>query len=73
MSFDDFLDMFSVFSEAAPRDIKAVYAFKIYGKKPIIILEFDYYSWLALFLQSDLEYLVLIICAILVLSRSIPL
>ena len=31
MCFDDFLDMFSVFSEAAPRDIKAVYAFKIYG------------------------------------------
>ena len=30
MCFDDFLDMFSVFSEAAPRDIKAVYAFKIY-------------------------------------------
>ena len=31
MSFDDFLDMFSVFSEAAPRDIKCVYAFRIYG------------------------------------------
>jgi len=31
MSFDDFLDMFSVFSEAAPRDIKCAYAFKIYG------------------------------------------
>ena len=31
MTFDDFLDMFSVFSEAAPRDIKAVYAFRIYG------------------------------------------
>ncbi|XP_045156241.2 calcium and integrin-binding family member 2-like [Mercenaria mercenaria] len=30
MNFDDFLDMFSVFSEAAPRDIKCVYAFKIY-------------------------------------------
>ncbi|KAK2169259.1 hypothetical protein NP493_1191g02014 [Ridgeia piscesae] len=30
MTFDDFLDMFSVFSEAAPRDVKAVYAFKIY-------------------------------------------
>ncbi|XP_052796384.1 calcium and integrin-binding family member 3-like [Mya arenaria] len=30
MSFDDFLDMFSVFSEIAPRDIKCVYAFKIY-------------------------------------------
>jgi Ca2+-binding EF-hand superfamily protein len=32
MNFDDFLDMFSVFSEAAPRDIKCIYAFKIYGK-----------------------------------------
>ena len=32
MTFDDFLDMFSVFSEAAPRDIKVVYAFKIYGR-----------------------------------------
>ncbi|CAH1795830.1 unnamed protein product [Owenia fusiformis] len=30
MSFDDFLDMFSVFSESAPRDVKAVYAFRIY-------------------------------------------
>lgn len=36
MSFDDFLDMFSVFSEAAPRDIKCVYAFKIYGNNLII-------------------------------------
>ncbi|XP_019638466.1 PREDICTED: calcium and integrin-binding family member 3-like [Branchiostoma belcheri] len=32
MTFDDFLDMFSVFSEQAPQDIKAVYAFKIYGE-----------------------------------------
>ncbi|XP_012938224.1 calcium and integrin-binding family member 3 [Aplysia californica] len=30
MAFEDFLDMFSVFSEAAPRDIKSAYAFKIY-------------------------------------------
>ncbi|XP_076309314.1 calcium and integrin-binding family member 2-like [Tachypleus tridentatus] len=30
MTFDDFLDMFSVFSEQAPRDVKVVYAFKIY-------------------------------------------
>jgi Ca2+-binding EF-hand superfamily protein len=30
MTFDDFLDMFSVFSEAAPREVKAFYAFKIY-------------------------------------------
>ena len=35
MTFDDFLDMFSVFSESAPRDIKAVYAFKIYGTNNI--------------------------------------
>ena len=30
MTFDDFLDMFSVFSESAPRDLKSIYAFKIY-------------------------------------------
>ena len=32
LSFDEFLDMFSVFGESAPRDLKAVYAFKIYGR-----------------------------------------
>lgn len=32
MSFDDFIDMLSVFSEQAPRDVKLFYAFKIYGK-----------------------------------------
>nr|CAD7432875.1 unnamed protein product [Timema monikensis] len=32
LSFEDFLDMLSVFSEQAPRDIKVFYAFKIYGK-----------------------------------------
>lgn len=31
MTFDDFLDMLSVFSESAPRDVKVYYAFKIYG------------------------------------------
>ncbi|CAG5117640.1 unnamed protein product, partial [Candidula unifasciata] len=30
MCFEDFLDMFSVFSEQATRDVKSVYAFKIY-------------------------------------------
>ncbi|XP_045603945.1 calcium and integrin-binding family member 2 [Procambarus clarkii] len=30
LTFDEFLEMFSVFSEAAPRDIKATYAFKVY-------------------------------------------
>eukprot|EP00045_Choanoeca_perplexa_P012158 m.131425 g.131425 ORF g.131425 m.131425 type:complete len:191 (-) comp15910_c0_seq1:29-601(-) len=31
MDFDDFLDMVSVFSESAPRDVKAEYAFRIYA------------------------------------------
>ncbi|XP_049643697.1 calcium and integrin-binding family member 3 isoform X2 [Suncus etruscus] len=30
MSLDNFLDMFSVMSEMAPRDLKAHYAFRIY-------------------------------------------
>lgn len=30
LRFDDFLDMLAVFNENTPRDIKAVYAFKIY-------------------------------------------
>ncbi|XP_055852537.1 calcium and integrin-binding family member 2 [Episyrphus balteatus] len=30
LSFEDFLDFLSVFSEQAPRDIKVFYAFKIY-------------------------------------------
>ncbi|XP_061102714.1 calcium and integrin-binding family member 2-like isoform X1 [Conger conger] len=29
-SFNDFVDMFSVLSEMAPRELKAIYAFKIY-------------------------------------------
>ena len=31
MGFEDFLDMMSVFSEGATRDVKASYAFRIYG------------------------------------------
>jgi Ca2+-binding EF-hand superfamily protein len=31
MGFEDFLDMMSVFSENATRDVKASYAFRIYG------------------------------------------
>merc|ERR1712062_26030 len=30
VSFNNFVDMFNVFSEHAPRDLKAYYAFKIY-------------------------------------------
>lgn len=32
LTFEDFLDLLSVFSEQAPRDIKLFYAFKIYGQ-----------------------------------------
>lgn len=31
MTFEDYLDMMSVFSENAPTDLKAEYAFRIYG------------------------------------------
>lgn len=31
LTFEDFLDFLSVFSEQAPREIKVFYAFKIYG------------------------------------------
>lgn len=33
MTFEDFLDMLSVFSEHAPKAVKVEYAFKIYGKR----------------------------------------
>lgn len=32
LSFNEFVDMFSVLSEMAPRELKAIYAFKIYGR-----------------------------------------
>lgn len=32
MSFEDFLDMLSVFSDSATSDIKSHYAFRIFGK-----------------------------------------
>ncbi len=32
MTFEDFLDMMSVFSENAPKSVKVSYAFKIYRK-----------------------------------------
>lgn len=33
LSFNEFVDMFSVLSEMAPRELKAIYAFKIYGQR----------------------------------------
>ena len=32
MSFNDFVDMFSAFCETSPRELKTIYAFKIYGE-----------------------------------------
>lgn len=32
LSFEDFLDLLSIFSERAPRELKLHYAFQIYGK-----------------------------------------
>ena len=33
MTFEDFLDMMSVFSDNAPKSVKVEYAFRIYGEK----------------------------------------
>lgn len=41
LTFEDFLDLLSVFSEHCPRDIKVFYAFKIYG---LYINEF-HFGW----------------------------
>ena len=39
LSFDDFLDMLSVMSENAPRNIKAFYAFRIYGNRCVALFK----------------------------------
>lgn len=36
LTFDDFLDMMSAFSDEAPKSLKAEYAFKVYGKSLMI-------------------------------------
>lgn len=46
LSFEDFLDLLSVFSEQAPRQIKVFYAFKIYGmsnKTGLFLLKYVFY------------------------------
>lgn len=32
LSFNDFVDMFSALCETSPRELKTIYAFKIYGE-----------------------------------------
>eukprot|EP00049_Salpingoeca_infusionum_P010639 m.183836 g.183836 ORF g.183836 m.183836 type:complete len:187 (-) comp14701_c0_seq5:309-869(-) len=51
LTFEDFLDMMSVFSEGATRDVKATYAFRIY--------DFDGDKYLN---ESDLQQTVALLC-----------
>ena len=63
MSFEDFLDCMSVFSEGATRDVKASYAFRLYGTRSAVHGDADaggtftwlpncFVSWLFQQLQS---------------------
>lgn len=40
-TFEDFLDMMSVFSDAAPKAVKAEHAFRIFGKLNNLIIEIN--------------------------------
>lgn len=46
MTFEDFLDMMSVFSDNAPVSIKIEYAFRIYGTFSILLFKTKCSSWL---------------------------
>lgn len=48
-TFEDFLDMMSVFSDAAPKAVKAEHAFRIFGKRAVA-------SQLATMLKSYLQF-----------------
>lgn len=39
-TFEDFLDMMSVFSESAPKAVKAEHAFRIFGSYLLILIFF---------------------------------
>ena len=39
MTFEDFLDMMSVFSDNAPKPVKVEYAFRIYGNYVCVVRE----------------------------------
>lgn len=43
-TFEDFLDMMSVFSDAAPKAVKAEHAFRIFGKCVISNKLSDYFT-----------------------------
>lgn len=45
LTFDDFLDMFSVLSEMAPLELKLKYAFRIYGTTHPPYLDVQSKAW----------------------------
>lgn len=49
MTFEDYLDMMSVLSENAPLDLKAEYAFRLYGTSIFLFLYFKHCIVLAPF------------------------
>ena len=56
VTFNNFVDMFNVFSEHAPRDLKAYYAFKIYDMEMSSFFCAkayfkDIYKWVYLYLR----------------------
>lgn len=54
LSFNEFVDMFSVLSEMAPRELKAIYAFKIYGKRRTINTSVMIFKNITAFNQGNL-------------------
>ena len=60
MTFEDFLDMLSVFSDSAPKNVKVEYAFRIYGRYQICIQEMRYQDTkLFLFKARDIDGILL--------------
>ncbi|XP_008563763.1 PREDICTED: calcium and integrin-binding family member 3-like, partial [Galeopterus variegatus] len=55
MTEDNFLDMFSVMSETAPRDLKAYYAFKIYDFNDNYIRAWDLEQTLTKLTRGELS------------------
>lgn len=56
-TFEDFLDMMSVFSDAAPKAVKAEHAFRIFGKRTDQLIVHDIVKILKSYLQFNNEVL----------------
>ena len=55
VTFNNFVDMFNVFSEHAPRDLKAYYAFKIYDMGRGFLAQLTT-SWPGIRPSSNIDY-----------------